>query len=382
MIRDPILVQTMVRSCRTFPMYLGDDRDTGNQNQNRIRISIRIRIRIRFQNQNQTQTQTRRLSVYSSEFQSLSYRCSYPLTNYCHSLTQPFSPHNLLSSLYLFIRASYPPSPPPSQFSPITDSRCRSGKTHTMFGPPGSMDTIHQKLVKEKRKKGPKKKKQPLHSVKVELEEGEQLEFNEEYGLLIRMGREILKQLQLLRETGIQWKLTGQMVELYLGQPKDLMNNNSPCDMDPTTGMWHGVRTFEINTFNDVLLFASFAQSRTTNSTRMNDSSSRSHCAASFLLMKRVIETDKVQINYMNLFDMMGTEKSSGKNNARTESASSQSTHSTMEGWEGISANFTMMHLCQTIVVISDEIDSVLAGKKKITSKGSAGTATVINTKL
>ena len=95
----------------------------------------------------------------------------------------------------------------------------------------------------------------------------------------------------------------------------------------------------------DVIQMAASVETRLTRGTKMNDTSSRSHCMAGFKLT--VLEDNgMVRESRLQFFDLMGSERFSGQNSAHDPKVSSKSTEA---GWEGIYSNMSLMALLSTV---------------------------------
>lgn len=93
----------------------------------------------------------------------------------------------------------------------------------------------------------------------------------------------------------------------------------------------------------------------------MNDNSSRSHCMTVFTLhtLEGGNEGD-VRSSRIQFFDLMGSERFKGANAAHN---SAQSSKSTMGGWEGIFANFSLMGLTESVRAAATMRRKVKKGK-------------------
>lgn len=75
----------------------------------------------------------------------------------------------------------------------------------------------------------------------------------------------------------------------------------------------------------------------------MNDTSSRSHCITSILLMQKDLGTNKVTFNRFNFLDMMGSERFKGQNSAHDESINNKDmSFANVSGIEGILSNLSL----------------------------------------
>jgi hypothetical protein len=89
---------------------------------------------------------------------------------------------------------------------------------------------------------------------------------------------------------------------------------------------------------------AAAVEARLTRGTKMNDTSSRSHCVACLKLT--VLDAGAVRESRLQFFDLMGSERFVGQNAAHDTRLSSQATAG---GWEGIFSNLSLMALYSSI---------------------------------
>jgi hypothetical protein len=125
----------------------------------------------------------------------------------------------------------------------------------------------------------------------------------------------------------------------------DLLNKNKPCYLDKSHHL-QGAKHVPIKSARDLVQVAAAVETRTTRGTRMNDTSSRSHCITIFTFHQLDASGEKVRESRFQFFDLMGSERFKGANAAHDTSASSKST---MSGWEGIFANMSLSSLMESV---------------------------------
>mmetsp|Transcript_55645 Transcript_55645/g.63535 ORF Transcript_55645/g.63535 Transcript_55645/m.63535 type:complete len:500 (+) Transcript_55645:58-1557(+) len=197
-----------------------------------------------------------------------------------------------------------------------------SGKTHTIFGPPGSMANAAKLL----------KSRDCSHETASNL-------ILDCHGILIRACFDAVKFMKQRENSGIaSCILEGSMVEVYFDQAQDLLNNKVACSLDDTDE-WQGLTHISLDTPDNIIRLAAAAQDRTTNTTRMNESSSRSHCITTLKLTQYLPDSDEIVVSRFHFFDLMGSERSKGSNSAHDERINNKET---ISGCEGIYANWTL----------------------------------------
>jgi len=127
----------------------------------------------------------------------------------------------------------------------------------------------------------------------------------------------------------------------------DLLAGSKPCYVDAEHHL-QGARCVPLRCAADLVAMVAAVEARSTRGTKMNDSSSRSHCMTVFTL--HVLEGGSgggaVRTSRMQFFDMMGSERFKGANAAHDTGASSKATTG---GWEGIFANFSLLGLLEAV---------------------------------
>ena len=214
-----------------------------------------------------------------------------------------------------------------------------SGKTYTQFGPPQSMK-----------------------EAKISLGEtggigsicGDDV-MRDEYGFILRAGFDALEHVAKINDGNSNCKalLFGSMVELSLlclsaQNASDLLDQKKPCFVDKYNHL-EGAAHVPLADSRALVDMAAAVESRLARGTKMNNSSSRSHCITVFTLYVRD-EDGNVRASRLNFFDFMGSERFSGANSAHDTTASA---HRTEAGGEGIFANFSLLYLgeaCRTSI--------------------------------
>jgi hypothetical protein len=186
-----------------------------------------------------------------------------------------------------------------------------SGKTFTMFGPPLSMARAVRALGE-----GGGAGIAP---------EGILLD---EHGFTLRAGLEALAAVEAINASGSRAVLHGSMVEMTImtltdQAVTDLLNHGETCFVDKSHHL-QGARQVPLQTAGDVVRMAAAVETRLTRGTKMNDSSSRSHCATVFTLSLLDAEGGLRQ-SRLQFFDLMGSERFKGGNAAHDASKSSKS---------------------------------------------------------
>ena len=214
----------------------------------------------------------------------------------------------------------------------ISYGQTGSGKTFTMFGPPHSME----QAAAAQRKSGA----------------GEGISgagiLRPEHGFVLRSGLDCLAALQDLRARGCKAVLHGSMIEMSIlsfqeQNCMDLLKDYTVCFVDDEYHL-QGTEHMELTCAADVVQLAAAVETRLTRGTKMNDTSSRSHCVA--MLRLTVLEAGLVRTSRLQFFDLMGSERFVGQNAAHDASASSKAS---MGGWEGIFSNLSLMALYSCI---------------------------------
>ena len=214
----------------------------------------------------------------------------------------------------------------------ISYGQTGSGKTFTMFGPPFSMEKAAKAL-------GPNGGA-GVSSDGIVLPE---------HGIILRSGLEILQAVEAMNNGDSRTAtLHGSMVEMSIltltdQSVVDLINNRKICFVDKAHHL-QGASMVPLRTAGDVVRMASSVETRLVRGTKMNDTSSRSHCCAVFTLS--IAQGDRYQQTRFQFFDLMGSERFKGGNAAHNTGASSKSS---MGGWEGIFANLSLSALMSAV---------------------------------
>ena len=249
-----------------------------------------------------------------------------------------------------------------------------SGKTYTMFGPPHSM-AVAEKALSDMTDSsdmtgGASDSAAAAHQI-----------LRAEHGCILRAGFEALEAITALRKAGTKAVVHASMVEISIASLSqqsvhDLLNNMAPCYVDEQHHL-QGARQVALETPADVVRMAAKVENRLTRGTKMNDTSSRSHCITVFTLTV-VFEDNslslKIRQSRLQFFDLMGSERFAGQNAAHDTSKSSKSTTA---GWEGIFSNLSLHALMSAIDVAAEARRT----KKKCMSDSAMG-ASFLLTKL
>ena len=221
-----------------------------------------------------------------------------------------------------------------------------SGKTYTMFGPPYSME----KAAKELGSGG-----QTISPDGI---------LKEEHGFTLRSGFDALKIIQQYNsQPNTRAVLHGSMVEMSImsltdQSVQDLLNKRKTCFVDKSHHL-QGAKLIPLETARDIVNLAASVETRLTRGTKMNDTSSRSHCVTVYTLS--VLENKMMRQSRLQFFDLMGSERFKGGNAAHNTTSSSKSS---MGGWEGIYANLSLSALTSAVDQASKQKRSK-SGKSK-----------------
>jgi hypothetical protein len=229
----------------------------------------------------------------------------------------------------------------------ISYGQTGAGKTFTMFGPPFSMERAAARVDAQGSGAG-------ISGVGI---------LQPEHGCILRSGFEALEAVAAMAERGNRAALHGSMVEMSIMSLAnqsviDLLNNRQTCYVDKAHHL-QGARMVPIKTAADLVNLAAAVEIRLVRGTRMNDTSSRSHCVTVFTLS--VLEGDNIRQSRLQFFDLMGSERFKGANAAHDES---KSTKSSSGGWEGIYANLSLSSL-MSAVDLAAEARRKNGGKKQ-----------------
>jgi len=215
----------------------------------------------------------------------------------------------------------------------ISYGQTGAGKTFTMFGPPNSMAEAAAAQNKSGAGKGVS---------------GDGI-LRPEHGFVLRSGLDCLAAMQELRARGCKVVLHGSLIEMSIMSFQeqncmDLLKDYTVCFVDDEFHL-QGTEHIELECAADVVQLAAAVETRLTRGTKMNDTSSRSHCVATLKLT--VLEGGgAVRTSRLQFFDLMGSERFVGQNAAHDSAHSSTSTQG---GWEGIFSNLSLMCLYSCI---------------------------------
>ena len=205
-----------------------------------------------------------------------------------------------------------------------------SGKTYTMFGPPHSMERAAEALGSD----GGTDSGGVLRT---------------EHGIFLRSALDALEAVAarnaVRRGSAV---LHGSLLELSIASftdqtISDLTNGGAPCFVDESHHV-QGARQIPLVCASDAVRLAAFVETRLTGATKMNCTSSRSHCVA-ILTLSAADECGgdaRLRESRLQFFDLMGSERFVGNNAAHDTSKSSKASKG---GWEGIYANLSLSGL-------------------------------------
>ena len=147
-----------------------------------------------------------------------------------------------------------------------------TGKTFTMFGPPFSMEQAANKLNSSGSGEGTS---------------GDGI-ILPEHGFILRSGFEALQAVAAINNSGGKATLHGSMVEMSImtltnQSVVDLINDRKTCFVDKSHHL-QGAVMVPLRSAADVVNMAAAVETRLVRGTKMNDTSSRSHCCAVFTL--------------------------------------------------------------------------------------------------
>ena len=127
----------------------------------------------------------------------------------------------------------------------------------------------------------------------------------DQHGFILRAGLDALDALSTIRESGCKAVLHGSMVEVSIFSMTnqtvcDLLDGNAHCYIKD----YHlkGATQQPLETAADVVNLAAAVETRLVRGTKMNDTSSRSHCIAAYTLMV-VDEAGNLRTSRIQFFD-------------------------------------------------------------------------------
>ena len=132
-----------------------------------------------------------------------------------------------------------------------------------------------------------------------------------EHGFVLRSGLDCLVALQQLEARGCRAVLHGSMIEMSIlsfqdQNCRDLLKDYAVCFVDDDYHL-QGAEQKELKCAADVVQLAAAVETRLTRGTKMNDTSSRSHCVACLKLT--VLEGGAVRESRLQFFDLIGSER-------------------------------------------------------------------------
>ena len=220
-----------------------------------------------------------------------------------------------------------------------------SGKTFTTFGPPDAVATAAAVLHG-----GVGTRHDADGGGAADAAAPEAGILRGEHGLVLRAGFAAPAATHQLKAAGSRAMLHGSTVEtsttsLTDHAVHDLLQDRKLCFVDKAHHL-QGARQVPLQSASELLQMAAAVETRLTRGTKMNDNSSRSHCAT--VLTLRVLDPSGggVRTSWLQFFDLTGSERFKGADAAHDASTSSKSTTS---GWEGICANLSPSSLMDTV---------------------------------
>jgi len=176
-----------------------------------------------------------------------------------------------------------------------------SGKTHTMFGPPGIM----------------------ARAAAGEYGDG----VAAAYGIFPRALLQMYEAVDCLRASGAHVALTGSAVELSMMGNRDMLADDSSYVVDKKAGNWsgyqagvaldkstkpprlYGMTELVLDSKQTLRRLYAGVATRNTQATKMNDTSSRSHCFVFVTLRTRDPQSDTVSTCRFQFADLAGSER-------------------------------------------------------------------------
>ena len=174
---------------------------------------------------------------------------------------------------------------------------------------------------------------------------------HENHGLILRSGFAALAAIDAINRAGDGSRavLHGSMVEMSILSASsqnagDLLANKKACFVDDKHHL-QGAVHLPLQDARALVTMAAAVETRLTRGTKMNNSSSRSHCITVFTLHVYDGASNCVRSSRLQFFDFMGSERFSGSNSAH----GGGSARSTKAGWEGIYANYSLLYLGEAV---------------------------------
>ena len=229
-----------------------------------------------------------------------------------------------------------------------------SGKTYTQFGPPKSMKRALDALGED----GGIDTISPVGVVQ------------KSHGLILRTGFAALAAVDEINKRGDTSRavLHGSMVEMSImsdsQHASDLLAAKKACFVDKHHHL-EGAVHLPLTDTRSLVKMAAAVETRLTRGTKMNNSSSRSHCITVFTLHTCDAENG-VRVSRFNFFDFMGSERFKGPNAAH----GGGSARSTTAGWEGIYANYSLLYLGEAVRMATKRRRAKKGSIKRMGGKG------------
>mmetsp|Transcript_8201 Transcript_8201/g.12344 ORF Transcript_8201/g.12344 Transcript_8201/m.12344 type:complete len:485 (-) Transcript_8201:2001-3455(-) len=139
--------------------------------------------------------------------------------------------------------------------------------------------------------------------------------FHNDWGIFPRLCCELFEKIgEEHKSSPTRFILQASAIEFYLAQSYDLLHDTGkvPCVLDPITYEPIGNTQMEINSMDNVFqLIERIHKNRTTAGTKMNDSSSRGHCALILTLyqVNNQFDEKELTITKWHIVDLAGAER-------------------------------------------------------------------------
>ena len=196
-----------------------------------------------------------------------------------------------------------------------------TGKTHTMFGAPGSLKSFASSGL--------------IHP---------------EWGIFPRAVLAAMK--AMASREGVTYLFTASVVDLYMFQFHDLLNKRAKVVLPPGDSKLSGYKEYRLETAEDVKHVVNTAMShRVMSGTKCNDTSSRSHCVASIKLLTLGNPDGKIVERSFMFADLAGSERVNRTEEAKWVDRASHQFN--LKGMEGICTNWDLYQLGMQLELIS-----------------------------